>query len=726
MRFTEIIYEAGSNAQRAAIAIAMKKAGKKPKTESYAMEDEQIDGMAQGEIREIIKNAIHIKNQLDKGVSLDGWMYSFVTVSNDKLNSVAEQINNPNIEEQGISEGSDHFHPNDILDEAAPWVNKLGLGNFFRKVQGVDADNQSNIRILSGVNHSMQLYFKTIMAMNASVGPTAALFWPLLGKQALMFVGGALVYTVGKILAGKAGRAVFGSADEALAFAKAHLAAAQENNKTSFEFDGKTYPVTVKDPNAIAKLEQQLGDLEQIVFAKKTRAAQADYNKSIKAPKSNSQNMTAQPAVAEEWSQKYKSSINCSHPKGFSQKAHCAGKKKHNESIEMEMTCPDCGMCQTHGDHSHDNLDEACWKGYHKEGNKKMFGKTYPNCVKNEDIAENDLDKYKKYTRPSVKTTPKIERTTNPSGRTTDHVEYKVTSPTGEIHRYKSKKQAQEYFDSFGQQGVAEDKENYNGINILLQKDDDELFVKASAGSRELGHVLFVIDGEYLMPQDLEVEEKFRGQGIAQTMYDYVKSKGYKIRRSGQQTDAGAGFWDKHRPEQNVWEQGVAEEKKPDFMKTGNMKPFKVSGEEIPGAVRTLEKVLLKAKERDIKLNYTNIDKMMQAVCQKHNLTGDELHNEFVSKHHMIPDDWIVKQLDENLHQWFKEKWVRFGPDGKIRGDCARGSESEGKPKCLPQSKAHSLGKKGRASAASRKRREDPNANRSGKAINVSTKGKGK
>jgi hypothetical protein len=42
-------------------------------------------------------------------------------------------------------------------------------------------------------------------------------------------------------------------------------------------------------------------------------------------------------------------------------------------------------------------------------------------------------------------------------------------------------------------------------------------------------------------------------------MYDYVKSKGYKIRRSGQQTDAGAGFWDKHRPEQNVWEQGVAE-----------------------------------------------------------------------------------------------------------------------------------------------------------------------
>jgi len=79
-------------------------------------------------------------------------------------------------------------------------------------------------------------------------------------------------------------------------------------------------------------------------------------------------------------------------------------------------------------------------------------------------------------------------------------------------------------------------------------------------------------------------------------------------------------------------------------------------------------------------------------------------------------------RLDENLKKWFKEKWVRFGPDGKIRGSCARGSESEGKPKCLPQSKAHSLGKKGRASAAARKRRKDPDPERQGSAINVATK----
>jgi hypothetical protein len=407
----------------------------------------------------------------------------------------------------------------------------------------------------------------------------------------------------------------------------------------------------------------------------------------------------------------------------------------------------------------------------------------------------------------------------------------------------------------------------------------------------------------------------------------------------------------------------MVEEKKPDFMKAGNMKPFKVSGEEIPGAVHTLEKALLKAKERNIKLNYNNIDKIMQAVCKKHHLTGDELHNEFVEKNHMIPDNWIVKQLneacwkgyhkegnkkmfgktypncvknktsnedieednariarkpgqpanskkhsdlytdenpkgtitglkfateedakasvskirnsgrshahkiqaavameqraraagkasaakvyrdyinsvkktneeqldekcwdthkqvgmknkggkmvpncvpkegvaeeqhscphcggemvseelmnekkdacyykvksrykvwpsayasgalvkcrnkgasnwgnggkknessilegieqaDESLHDWFnKEKWVRMDTKGNIKGPCAR-EPGEGKPKCLPQSKAHNLGKKGRASAAQRKRREDPNPERHGKAINVNTKKK--
>ena len=244
--------------------------------------------------------------------------------------------------------------------------------------------------------------------------------------------------------------------------------------------------------------------------------------------------------LTETWSQKYKKSINCSHPKGFSQKAHCAGKKKHNESVGTEMVCEDCGMCETHGDHSHDNLDEACWKGYHKDGMKTMFGKRYPNCVKNK---KESLETY-------------IRKGECPG---------------------------------CGEAMVAESQ--------LNEKQD--------------------------------------------ACYHKVKSR-YK-----------------------VWPSAYAS-----------------------GAL---------------------------VQCRKKGAANWGNSNESITQEE-------YDALDENLKKWFSDKWVRFGPDGKIKGDCARGDSSEGKPKCLPQSKAHSLGKKGRASAASRKRRQDPNPERSGPAINVKTK----
>ena len=37
--------------------------------------------------------------------------------------------------------------------------------------------------------------------------------------------------------------------------------------------------------------------------------------------------------MSEKWSKKYKDSIDCNNPKGFSQKAHCQGKKKKEETV---------------------------------------------------------------------------------------------------------------------------------------------------------------------------------------------------------------------------------------------------------------------------------------------------------------------------------------------------------------------------------------------------------
>ena len=102
--------------------------------------------------------------------------------------------------------------------------------------------------------------------------------------------------------------------------------------------------------------------------------------------------MKASEFVFEKWSKKYKSSINCSHPRGVSQKAHCAGKNKQNESVEMEMVCEACGMCQTHGNISEikkgakdSNGYTRCWPGKHAEGTKTgKNGGQVRNCVPNE------------------------------------------------------------------------------------------------------------------------------------------------------------------------------------------------------------------------------------------------------------------------------------------------------------------------------------------------------
>ena len=131
----------------------------------------------------------------------------------------------------------------------------------------------------------------------------------------------------------------------------------------------------------------------------------------------------------EGWSDKYKKSIDCNNPKGFSQKAHCAGRKKqenvmklcqHDECAKQTeeiyekkdacyhkvkarydvwpsayasgalVKCRKVGAknwgnkSKKEGVNENQCLCEACWKGYTQKGMKTMFGKKYPNCVKKE------------------------------------------------------------------------------------------------------------------------------------------------------------------------------------------------------------------------------------------------------------------------------------------------------------------------------------------------------
>jgi len=145
----------------------------------------------------------------------------------------------------------------------------------------------------------------------------------------------------------------------------------------------------------------------------------------------------------EDWSEKYKRSIDCNNPKGFSQRAHCQGKKK-NETMNieeklnlfLEKNCPtDPGKWAASKAAAKSKFDvypsayangwaaknykskgggwrtcneslgelnalHECWDGYREIGGKMKNGKMVPNCVpvkenindmKNEEILEYDV-----------------------------------------------------------------------------------------------------------------------------------------------------------------------------------------------------------------------------------------------------------------------------------------------------------------------------------------------
>jgi hypothetical protein len=129
-------------------------------------------------------------------------------------------------------------------------------------------------------------------------------------------------------------------------------------------------------------------------------------------------------SLHEDWSEKYKNSIDCNNPKGFSQKAHCQGRKKNEMTIEerlnlfFEENCPTSpdkwdaskaaarskfdvypsayanawasknykekgGGWRTCKESVESNgLCEDCWDGYKSVGGKiGKDGKMVPNCV---------------------------------------------------------------------------------------------------------------------------------------------------------------------------------------------------------------------------------------------------------------------------------------------------------------------------------------------------------
>jgi len=236
-----------------------------------------------------------------------------------------------------------------------------------------------------------------------------------------------------------------------------------------------------------------------------------------------------------------------------------------------------------------------------------------------------------------------------------------------------------------GRKKTEEGVENYHGLDLNLKNiNNNKIEVTARVQGKDVGYVVFgKIKDNNLIAEFVSVYPKYQGQGIAKTMYNWVKEKGYNIVRSYDQTPNGEKFWNKNRGESGkVWEDRLDELSKELLrryfpqriaqLKQMTDQDTKLGKEKIKKASRItkqdLPRALSKIKdprygkqepisenavkdlEKDLKnpYSYDAIDHMMQTIADKHGISAKTLHNQFIKKHGKIPDSWVKDQeLDE-------------------------------------------------------------------------------
>ena len=323
-----------------------------------------------------------------------------------------------------------------------------------------------------------------------------------------------------------------------------------------------------------------------------------------------------------------------------------------------------------------DDVDEGtrCWKGYEKKGMKTMFGKRVPNCVKREQSGE---------------------------------------APKGDVGAAATQKM--NFFDLSG------DIAKWPGwIRSKARPDAGILgFKTPKDGTSGAKVVQKWLKG---LGYDIKVDDKF-GPTTSYAIDDAVK----KI-RSGEieLTPPPTNFKDKVK---DIFKDPYANLRKfmgrPTYLQNDideASSPWTSSGKH----PEDMDRDELQ-HEIDIFKQY---QKMGMSLSPQEIMRLDALYDYL--------DTVDDRALDEDLRAWFgKGKkggaggggWDRYNTKGERIGKCGDSKPGEGKPKCLSKSKAAKLrakgGKKAIAAAVRKKRRNDPNPDRRGKAKNVSnTKGK--
>ena len=331
-----------------------------------------------------------------------------------------------------------------------------------------------------------------------------------------------------------------------------------------------------------------------------------------------------------------------------------------------------------------DELFEKCWKGYEKKGMKTMFGKRVPNCVKKESVELSEGQTV------AVKFYDEFD-----SGYTVHIGDNTLSLNGGEVNKNlqwdRPKGHAFSDAEIYVSKWMYKTAKNWNEVHAWLKRvrdtGDEKALLAAVQKAFKTGSMApKIVEGQ-------ELDEDFSSV-----------SKMQHATTIGELIDAIEPIADELASDmaEIVRAKGVSD--------NTTRKAYHILNRFIHWGKSSEEPISIKAIKR-----IPNIGKVSASIL------ADFLETELG-----------IDVVNEDLRAWFgKGKkggaggggWDRYNTKGERVGKCGDSKPGEGKPKCLSKSRAASLrssgGKKAIANAVKRKKANDPNQNRRGKAKNV-------
>ena len=293
--------------------------------------------------------------------------------------------------------------------------------------------------------------------------------------------------------------------------------------------------------------------------------------------------------LPESWSQKYKKSINCSNPKGFSQKAHCAGRKKHTNEAEQKP---------------------KLYTGEELDIRVHLLSKQ---------LGMSPAEVRRQYTDPMIKdgriklVPSKVQEDQNKCPPATQDIGLNLKNRQKAINEY-----------GYGPLNPLEPNEKFwLKKQQMWQLDSIDVAKKSLCGNC----AAFDVSKDSIAC----IEQGIGDDSGSENPHDVVEAGDLGYCRFLKFKCASLRTCD-------AWVVGgpITESKHCDAKNA------------VPELKAALEKRKTELKNADAKVAYDKIDKIMTRIAQTYNLSGQKLHDLWVERYGEIPDTWVLDESKEN------------------------------------------------------------------------------